>query len=221
MIVVKAIVAILPWCIKKFLLTRFFGYRLEQGTYIGISWFYPKRLTMRRNSKVGHFNVAIHLDEIDIGEMSSIGRANWITGFGTSKGSSHFSHQPDRKSKLTVGKHSAITKQHHLDCTSEINIGEYATIAGYNSQFLTHSIDLDSCIQSSRSIYIGKYTFISTNVTVLGGARLPDYCVLGAKSLLNKSLDKEWALYGGVPAQFIKPISQSAKYFARTIGYVS
>ena len=50
-----------------------------------------------------------------------------------------------------------FTKYHHFDCTSNIHIGKFTTIAGYHSQFLTHSIDLYENRQDSNSILIGDY----------------------------------------------------------------
>ena len=95
------------------------------------------------------------------------------------------------------------------------------TIAGYQSQFLTHSINVYDNRQDSHPIYIGDYSFTGTNVVVLGGASLPANSVLGAKSLLNKSFQDEWMLYGGNPAKPIIPIRKDAKYFSRNKGFVN
>ncbi len=56
---------------------------------------------------------------------------------------------------------------------------------------------------------------------LLGGAALPDYSVLGAKSLLNKAFTETHHLYGGVPARAIQPIpAADTAYFHRTEGHV-
>jgi hypothetical protein len=49
---------------------------------------------------------------------------------------------------------------------------------------------------------------------------LPDFCILGAKSLLNKDFTETYQLYGGVPARPIKSLSRDCKYFQRTEGLV-
>jgi acetyltransferase-like isoleucine patch superfamily enzyme len=175
---------------------------------------------MKPHSKIGHFNVAVHLDSIVMGEYSSIARSNWITGFTTKSFSAHFAHQKNRLSELIIGAHSAITKYHHIDCTSKITIGKYTTIAGYYSQLLTHSIDVIANRQDSHPISIGDYCFVGTNVVALGGSKLPDYSVLGAKSLLNKGFADAYFLYGGVPAKKIAPIAGDAQYFLRETGFV-
>jgi hypothetical protein len=49
---------------------------------------------------------------------------------------------------------------------------------------------------------------------------LPDYCVLGAKSLLNKAHAQTHRLYGGVPARELSVLSPDCGYFNRRKGFV-
>ena len=175
---------------------------------------------MKAGAKIDHLTVAIHLDIIRMEAQSTIGRSNWITGFPSGTDSNHFKHQPDRQSTLLLGESASITKNHHLDCTNTIEIGRFATIAGYQSQFLTHSIDVFESRQDSAPIAIGAYSFVGTNSVILGGATLPARSVLGAKSLLNKQYTEEMTLYGGVPAKAINKIPATAKYFTRTNGFI-
>ena len=219
-IILKGILVLLPWYLKRPLLQLFFKFELSPSARIGFSWIYPKRLCLKSGSSIGSMCVAVNLELIQLGEYSSIGRGNWITGFPIGTNSSHFSHQSNRKAELIVGNHSAISKNHHIDCTNCLRIGSYTTIAGYGSQFLTHSINLYTNKQDSWPITIGSYCFVGTSCVVVGGAILPDYSVLGASSLLNKQYAEDWTLYAGVPARPIKIIDRSALYFSRTIGYV-
>lgn len=214
------LVVFLPWSIRRRLLNTFWGYNLHPKSKIGLAYFYPKKLILEEGAKIDHFTIAIHLDKIHLGCFSKIGRGNWITGFPSSSNSKFFKHQKDRKSNLIIGKHSAITKNHHLDCTNTIHIGDFVTVAGYQSQFLTHSVDIYESRQHSLPIFIGNYCFVGSNSLVLGGAILPSYSVLGAKSLLNRSYKEEKVLYGGVPAKPIKQIEPTAKYFHRKEGYI-
>jgi len=69
-------------------------------------------------------------------------------------------------------------------------------------------------------VRIGDYCFVGTNSVLLGGSALPDFCVLGAKSLLNKTFTETYQLYGGVPARPIQKLSPDCKYFQRTKGFV-
>ncbi|SKB98463.1 transferase hexapeptide (six repeat-containing protein) [Parapedobacter luteus] len=217
----KLFVFLLPWALRRRLLNAWFGYEIHPKARIGFAWIYPKKLVMKEKARIAHFTVAIHLDYVELGCYASIGRKNWITGFPTSGTSQHFAHQRgSRRSELFLGEHSAITKNHHIDCTNRITIGRFVTIAGYQSQLLTHSINIEECRQDSYPIYIGDYCFIGTNSVILGGAKLPPYSILGAKSLLNKAFEQQFALYAGVPAAFVKPVNSEAKFFTRQTGYV-
>jgi acetyltransferase-like isoleucine patch superfamily enzyme len=218
--ILKILTFLLPWSLRRRALTRFYGFTIHPSAHIGLAWVFPSKLVMAANAKIDHFTVAINLDRLEMDKGAIIGRGNWITGFPVGTDSPHFRHQAGRRPELHLGESAAITKNHHIDCTNLITIGAFATIAGYNSQLLTHSINvMDNC-QDSHPITIGAYTFVGTNVIVLGGAALPAYSVLGAKSLLNKAYSEEWKLYGGVPAQFLRDIPRTAKYFNRTDGFV-
>lgn len=216
----KVLTFFLPWSLRRRALNRWFGYEINPTARIGLAWVFPRQLIMHANASIDHFTVAINLDRIDMAADASIGRGNWITGFPTNTRSAHFGHQPQRQAELWLGESASINKNHHIDCTNRIHIGRFATIAGYQSQFLTHSINVEKGIQDSAPIYIGDYTFVGTNVVVLGGSILPAHSVLGAKSMLNKAFPDEWTLYAGVPAKAVKEISKGAKYFTRTEGYV-
>lgn len=216
----KIISCLLPWKLRRPLLNLYFGYQIHPKAKIGIAWVFPKILKMAEGAYIDHFTIAIHLDEIIMGPGAFIGRNNWITGFPTATQSVHFQHQQNRKAVLLLKQFASVTKNHHLDCTNTIEIGAFSTIAGYDSQFLTHSINILDNRQDSSPIKIGDYTFVGTNVVVLGGAVLPDYCVLGAKSLLNKAYTEKWKLYGGVPAKVLSTIPADAKYFSRENGFV-
>jgi len=210
----------LPWPLKRLLLQRFFGYQLDRSARIGLAWVFPRRLRMAAGSRIDALTVAINLDLLELGEMASIGRGNWITGFPSGTDSLHFTHQPDRCGEILLGDHAAITKNHHIDCTNRVTIGPFTTIAGYHSQLLSHSIDLQQNRQHSEPISIGAYCFVGSNCVILGGSVLPDQCVLGALSLLNKPLSETWCLYGGQPARRLKPIDPNAAYFSRSNGFV-
>jgi acetyltransferase-like isoleucine patch superfamily enzyme len=215
----KFIIVLLPWKLKRWLLQRSFGYEIDGSARIGLAWVYPKRLRMGKETRIDHFTVAIHLDSIELGDCSTIGRSNWITGH-PSDSNRHFTHQKGRKPQLIIGEHSAITKRHYLDCCSEIKVGRFTTIAGHHSELLTHSIDVVAGRQESKPIEIGDYCFLGTRCIVLAGARLPSQCVLAAGAVLTKEFDTSFSLYGGVPARLLKEIPKEARYFHRTEGFV-
>lgn len=219
-LLLKIISCLLPWPLRRRALTRWFGFDLHPTAHIGLAWIFPERLRMDAGARIDHFTVAVNLTSIVMAKQATIGRSNWITGFPVHSTNRHFRHQPERLAELIMGEAAAVTKNHHLDCTNQLTVGAFATIAGYHSQFLTHSIDVVENRQNSTPIHIGAYAFVGTNVVVLGGAILPARSVLGAKSLLNKAYTAEWTLYGGVPAKPVQEIPRTAKYFTRIDGFV-
>jgi len=209
-----------PWVLRRRILQSLFGYRLHPESHIGWSWVYPRELILEKGARIGHLTVCKNITRLHLKEHATIGRGNWITGYPQGD-SRHFTHQPDRAPELIVGAHSAITHRHIIDCTSSVHIGHHTTIAGYSSQIMTHSIELQDCRQHSRSITIGDYSFVGTNCVILGGSILPSHSVLGAKALLQKAFSAEYTLYAGVPAAPVKALKPDLKYFSRETGFVA
>lgn len=220
--IVNILVCILPWKIKRFILTHLYGYKIDKSAKIGLSYIFPKSLEMGANTVIRNFCVCIHIDLLRMEDNSRIGRGNWITGYPTGTKTAFFSHQKKRKAEFLIGKDTLILRNHHFDCTNQIKIGNYTTIAGYHSQFLTHSINIHKNIQDSVPINIGDYCFIGTRNLFLGGSAIPSKSVTGAGAVVTKDLCSygEYSLFGGVPAKFIKHLSTEDLYFQRTEGDV-
>ena len=215
----RLFVVLLPWRLKRFFLRSLYGYDVHPTARIGLAWVFPTRLVMGAHSSIGHLTVCKGMELLSLGEHASIGRINWISAYPLNQ-PPHFVHLTDRKPQLLVGEHAAITHRHIIDCTDEVVIGAFTTMAGYRSQILTHSIDLAVCRQHSKPVHIGRYCFVGTACTMLGGTVVPDYSVVGAQALLNKAYDERYRLYAGVPAKAVSELDPAMKYFTRTDGYV-
>ena len=212
-------VLLFPWRIRRLLLIKLMRYDIHPTARIGWSWICPDRLEMGAGSRVGHLTVCKGLALLKMGEQSRLGNLNWITGFPLGN-RAFFSDEAERRAELVIGDHAAVTHRHLIDCTNSVRIGRFTTFAGYRSQVLTHSINLQYSRQASRPISIGEYCFVGTNCVLLGGSVLPDYSVLGASSVLNKAHSEMHWLYAGNPAQPVKPLSQQMRYFQRSAGFV-
>ena len=210
---------LLPWTLRRWILQKRFGYILHPSSRIGWAWVLPNCLILEEGASIGHLTLCKNIDLLHLKPHATIGRGNWITGF-PSRGAHHFAQEEDRRPQLIVGEHSAITNRHLIDCTNAVVIGKFTTFAGFHSQVLTHSIDLERNRQASAPVRIGDYCFIGTNSVLLAGSALPDFSVLGAKSLLNKAFGETHTLYGGVPARALQPIPRDHAYFHRTSGFV-
>lgn len=210
---------LLPWGMRRALLEKLFGFSIHPTSRIGLAWVLPRRLVMGEYSRIGHFTLCKNIDLLHLGAHAIIGQLNWITGFPSGHGR-HFANQPDRRPELIVETHAGISSRHLIDCTARVRIGAFATVGGFRSQLITHSIDLEAGSQSAEPIEIGEYCFVGTNCVMLGGTSLPHHSVLGAQSLLNKKWTEPYRLYGGVPAKPLKELSQELEYFRRTEGFI-
>ena len=210
---------LLPWPLRRSILEKQFGYSIHPGSRIGFAWIFPRHLVMEEGSRIGHLTLCKNIDLLRLGAHAIVGQLNWITGF-PSGASRHFAHQPDRRPELIIETHAGISSRHLIDCTARIRIGAFATIGGFRSQLLTHSIDFEAGRQTAEPIDIGEYSFTGTNSVILGGSTLPHHSVLGAQSLLNKKWDEPYRLYAGVPAKPLKELSPDLEYFRRTEGFI-
>jgi hypothetical protein len=209
----------LPWGLRRSFLHKQFGFQIHPSCRIGFSWISPSRLIMEEGSRIDHLTLCKNIGLLHLKARASIGRGNWITGFPLGP-SRHFAQEKDRQPRLILGEHSAITHRHLIDCTNSVTIGKFTTVAGFLSQIITHTIDIEQSRQTSAPVRIGDYCFVGTNSVLLGGSALPDFCVLGAKSLLNKNFTDTHQLYGGVPARPLQKLSPECRYFQRTEGFV-
>jgi len=212
---------ILPWKLRRHFLNIFWGYKIDPKAKIGFSIILAKQLIMDSYSEIGNFTICKPIDLLHICNYGILGNFVTITGYPTNL-KDHYAHITNRKCTLIIGDHSAITNRHYIDCTAGVNIGNFTTIAGIRSQILTHSIDLLLNRQNAIPIEIGHYCFVGTDCVLLPGAKLPDFSILSAKSLLNKHLEETDCLYGGVPVIKIKNLQRNEiEYFNRIVGFVN
>lgn len=214
-IIIKILIIFLPWIIRRYILNKFYHYQIHPTAHIGLSYIYPKQLIMGEGARIGHLNVAIHLEKIQMDKNCSISQKNWITGFPL-KDKSNFQDFPNRKPYLIMKEDSSITKQHHIDCTDMVIVGEFTTIAGYGTQILSHSFSLEKNSQACAPIQIGHHCWVATRSIILPGSVLPPQSVLGAGAVLQRKYTESFVLYGGVPAKYIKKMDETYEFFHRT-----
>ena len=215
--VINLFVSVLPWFLKRPILTGCYGYDIHPRARIGLSYVFPKKMKLGDNSRIGSFNIIKNLENLVLDSESTISNFNWISAHPAQSNS--FSHK-NRRAEMLVGKHSSITMWHRFDCTDSIKIGGFTTIAGYRSSFLTHSVNVVDCVQDCKPIDIGNYCFLGTNIVMLPGSRVSDHSLIGAMTLVNKPLESPYSLYAGVPVRRIRSVETGAKYFTRTTGRI-
>src|SRR5450830_1174577 len=215
--IILLLALLLPWPIRRLFYIYFFDYKIPRSCRVGFSYLDATEFAIGSGSKIRHFNVIRGLQILRMGEFTSIGNLNWITGLPLSN-KVNFTHNTNRLPALMIGNHSSITNRHLIDCTHTVEIGEFSTFAGFRSQILTHSIDLIDNIQNSKPVIIGNYSFVGTGCIILPGSGLPSYSLLAAGSVLTKAHLDPGYLYGGIPAGKIRGMPMDSKYFQRTTG---
>lgn len=219
-LIIQVILFLFPWRIRKYLLSHFLHFELGNGSKIGLSIILAKRVHVGDYSTIGHLNFCKPIDEFYVGNNSNVGTKNYFTGFSAQDPQViHFRHIEDRQCVFKLGDESGVTSKHYFDCNGGIYIGNFCQIAGMESCFMTHSIDIERNIQDAGKIIVKDYVFVGARCTVLKNVIINSSIVVGACSLVNKSLSEKFTLYAGVPASRKKNIENS-QFFYRKLGKV-
>lgn len=208
-----------PWAIRRRLLNLFFNYHISSKSKVGRSFFAAKYLSIGDGVEVGSMNFFINLDDCVIEDGGRIGSRNRVTG-GVAHGAAASDWATRRDRSFRMGAHSALTHEHKIDCSESVTIGKFTTIAGWNSQFITHGINVRTNHQEYRSITIGDYCLIGSRALILAGAKLEDRCIVGAGAVLSKHFSAKNIVIAGIPPKIIGETSKDDPYFVRKNGSV-
>lgn len=113
---------------------------------------------------------------------------------------------------LVLGDNFIITASSAVVCFSNVRFGDNCLLS-WDNLFIDndfHNVIMKDgkTIGKSKDITVGNDVWISCRCTVLKGTVIPDNCVIGSNSLLNKVYEKPNCLYAGVPAKMIKEIEK-------------
>lgn len=90
---------------------------------------------------------------------------------------------------------------------SNVNIGPRVNI-----YTIGHDATGERLISLRNPVYIGKSAWIGGNSTILSGVRIGQGAVVGAGSVVTKSVEP-YSLYAGVPARKIRDLSRHPKIY--------
>jgi acetyltransferase-like isoleucine patch superfamily enzyme len=197
---------------RRYLARWLLGARVDDSATVGVSLIDARNVELGPGSSIGHFSVIRNLDVLSLGKNARIGTFNWIFG---ARATQHFATRPMRKSALVLDEGASITSRHLMDCTDQITIGAFATVAGFRSQVLTHSINVVQNEQDCEPVTIGAYSFIGTGAILLKGSQFPAKSVLAAGSVYHGAEGDEYWIYSGVPAKPVKRLPDNAEYMRR------
>lgn len=111
--------------------------------------------------------------------------------------------------KLELGDNISIHPMCYFECSGGLMIGNNVSIA-HSSSILTSThtySDFNLPIKYNeilkKTVVIHDDVWIGCGVRILCGVHIDTRCIIGANSLVNKSVDS-FSIYGGVPAKKIK-----------------
>lgn len=208
-----------PSVFKIPLYRRFFGYRIGKNVRIGFSWIDVDKLEIGNYVRIGHLTRLKNIPQVEIGDYCSIGLGNTFT-------STREFTSPDARRmrgntpRLVLGKHCQITMLHYFDVQDSLIIGAFTVIAGRDSIFFTHYLDIIQNRQSTKPIVIGDYCMVGARASFVPGASLADCSVVAMGSVVTRAFSESHRLIAGNPAEIIKELPKDAAYFHRVVGWV-
>lgn len=113
---------------------------------------------------------------------------------------------------LSIGKNAYIGRNCQISCTQRIIIEEKVMIAdGCYIGDTEHIYDtnqpiIDSGLTSRGPIHIGQDSWIGANVCILPNVKIGRHCVIGAGSVVTKSIP-DFHIAVGNPARILKKIN--------------
>lgn len=111
---------------------------------------------------------------------------------------------------LFFGKNVFVNVNSHFDLTDRVSIGNNALI-GPNVTFLTSTheasktYEIRKKVKSMGPILLEDNVFIGANSTILGGITIGENSIIGACSLVNKSIPPNNIAFGN-PVKLYKPL---------------
>lgn len=121
--------------------------------------------------------------------------------------------------KITIGENVLIDDYSYVMAQSSVYIGDNTLVASscyiidFNHKYPLYEFNKYGNSEKSyerKPIRIGKYVWIGTHVVILPGVEIGDHVVIGAGSIVTKSIPA-YTLAVGNPAKVIKRYRKSSK----------
>jgi acetyltransferase-like isoleucine patch superfamily enzyme len=213
-------IAFLPSFLKRPLYRLFFGYKIGKRVRIGFSIIDAKECAIDDDVSIGHLNAFIGIKRLTIGDHARIGHLNIIRGgdevrlgrYTEILRLNEINSIPDpiivtpADPRFILGDGSVITASHKIDFTDRVEFGKRVILGGRNSSLWTHNR------QSTKSITIGDYSYIGSEIRIAPGGAIPPKCIVGIGSVITKKFKDEYFLIAGVPAKAVKALDEDGKF---------
>lgn len=205
------LIGILPSFVKK-AVYRLKGFEIGKGVKIGIgSVIIGKQVKIADGVKIGLASV-VRAEEIQIDRFVTIGSFTFIdTGKLVIGEDARINEQviiggmKRPESALTLGARTIIMEYSFINTTCAVSIGDDSGIGGHCLLF-THGSwlnQLEGFPVNFAPIHIGKSVWLPWRVFVMPGVSIGDQVVIGANSLISKSIASH-SLVAGSPAKVLR-----------------
>lgn len=196
-------------------LSSLVGFSVDASASVGpVLFLNVTHLSVGAGARIGPFSVVRDMRLVHLGVNARLGQWNWIS-------SAPAFWQADASGQLHIQEGASVTSRHYLDCSGGISIGEFATVAGVRSTFISHGIDLSKNIQRCAPIAVGAFSIVGSNTKVVPGAHVPHHSLVAMGAVVAAGLEQAYGLYAGSPARLRKNLDQDSAYFTRTTARVS
>lgn len=126
---------------------------------------------------------------------------------------------------VSIGDHVHLGSSVTIAAAAPVSIGSFSGLSAgvklfttdddYSGSFLTGpTVPAEYTNIKTAGVKLGEHCVIGSNSVILPGAELEDGVVVGALSMVKERLGG-WAIYGGVPAAFLRDRSQKLLALAK------
>lgn len=219
--VLQLLIGLMPNCsVKRLLMRRLLGWDVASSAHVGPCVFLNvSHVALAPDSTIAGGTAFHRLLDLSLEEGAVMGYWNWVGSAPSLRTEVLDAQAPGRAARLRMGRESAITSRHYVDCSGGVEVGDFSLLAGVRSTVLSHQVDTRRSQQTVRPVVIGSYCFVGSNVKVVPGSTIPDRCVVAMGAVVTGQLDQTDSLYAGVPARRVKD-ADNAAYVERRTGYV-
>ena len=173
----------------------FFGYSIN-GAKICFGTVICVREAHLDGCTIGRFNKFLGPMYVSIGPRTDIETHNTFDCGDWAADAQHIDHY---ERTLIMEADVRITNHHFFDLAGRLFLGQGSWIAGRDSQFWTHGVNV-----TDRNIRIGRNSYIGSAVRFAPGSGVGDNIIVGIGSVVTKVIDASNALISGFPAQVVK-----------------
>jgi acetyltransferase-like isoleucine patch superfamily enzyme len=153
------------------------------------------------------------LDHMNLGEKVTVNRDCWLQTIPNSGDAN--------SPKLVIKSHTSVGMGAHISAARQVLIEEYVLLArNVNISDHAHAFEnidipiLQQGLNRIAPVVIGRETWLGQNVVVLPGVSIGRHCIIGANSVVNRSIP-DFSVAVGAPAKVVRRYDPEKKQWLR------